>query len=59
MSFAGQVALVTGGADGIGAAVVRRFARDGAKLAIADVKIDKARRLAEELAQGGARAKPI
>lgn len=31
------VVLVTGGASGIGAAVVRRFARDGARVVIADI----------------------
>ena len=37
MSLTDQVALVTGGASGIGAAIVRRLAAEGAHLAIIDV----------------------
>lgn len=36
--FAGKVAIVTGGANGIGAAVVARLAAEGAKVMIADVQ---------------------
>ena len=49
MSLNGMVALVTGGASGIGAATVRRLVKDGAKVAICDVNIEQARKLAEEL----------
>lgn len=41
--------LVTGGAMGIGESVVRRFAAEGARVAIADIATDKGRALADEI----------
>jgi 2-hydroxycyclohexanecarboxyl-CoA dehydrogenase len=45
----GRRALVTGGASGIGAAIVRRLAAGGAMVAIADLLADAARQLAKEV----------
>lgn len=45
----GRVALVTGGASGIGAATVRRFAAEGARVVAADVQDEPGRALAAEL----------
>ena len=38
--FAGRVALVTGGASGIGAAAVRRFLAEGARVATLDLNAE-------------------
>lgn len=47
--FAGKVAVVTGGASGIGAATARRLVDDGASVVIADVQEEAAGALAAEL----------
>ena len=45
----GKVAVITGGASGIGAAAVRLFVDEGCRVVIADVQDDKGTRLAHEL----------
>ena len=58
--FDGKVALVTGGATGIGAAIVERLAMDGARVACAYHKSrDGAEALARTLAARGAQVFPI
>ena len=52
----GRVALVTGGARGIGLEVGARLAEHGAAVALADVAADGARQAAEQLRTRGARA---
>jgi len=51
--LAGRRALVTGGASGIGAAIARRLAADGAAVVIADLQSDAAARLAGEIGATG------
>lgn len=48
----GKVAIVTGGAGGIGAATCRRLAADGAEVAVVDVDGDRAAATAASLAPG-------
>lgn len=47
----GKSAIVTGGASGFGAGIVRRFVREGASVIIADVNGDSAEALAAELGE--------
>jgi NAD(P)-dependent dehydrogenase (short-subunit alcohol dehydrogenase family) len=52
MKLEGKVAVVTGGARGIGAAICRRYADEGARVAVADVLADEADALAREIGRG-------
>jgi NAD(P)-dependent dehydrogenase (short-subunit alcohol dehydrogenase family) len=49
MKIEGQAALVTGGASGLGEATARELARLGAKVAVLDVNLEQAERVAREL----------
>jgi len=51
LSFSGDVVIVTGGARGIGLACVRRFAREGARVVIADID-EEAGRAAQKDVEG-------
>jgi len=53
MRLQGKTAIVTGGASGFGAGIVRKFLAQGARVMIADINGDGAIELAAELGDGG------
>lgn len=57
--FENKVALVTGGGSGIGEAIAKRLASEGAKVVITDIKLDAAQRVADEIAAAGGTASAI
>ncbi len=56
MRLSGKVAVVTGGAMGIGRGIVLCMAKEGADLVIADVQMDEATRVADEVKGLGRKA---
>ncbi len=49
MRLQGKTAIVTGGASGFGAGIVRKFVAEGARVMIADLNAEMAQTLAQEL----------
>ncbi len=54
MQLKNRVAIITGAAGGLGQGLARRFAREGARLALLDINLDGANTLAAELTASGA-----
>lgn len=52
LGLEGKVAIVTGGARGIGAAIVESFIREGSNVVIADSRLELAQELAEKIGRG-------
>ena len=57
--FEGRVAVVTGAGHGIGAAAARRLAREGATVAVCDIRQQHAEDTAAEINAAGGRSQPF
>ena len=58
MKLKDKTVLITGGAHGIGRAMAERFHREGATIAVADLELDAAREVAEQIGGPAFRAEP-
>ena len=56
MRLQDKVAVVTGGGGGIGAAICREFAAEGARVAVTDLRLPVAEQVAQEIRAGGSLA---
>lgn len=60
MNLKDKVCIITGAASGIGHGIAKRYIADGARVVIADIKLDAAQKAADELtAQGPGRAMAV
>lgn len=57
--LAGRVAVITGGGGGIGGATCARFAQEGAKVAVCDLDLEAAERVARRIAAEGGQAQAL
>ncbi|MFC1521338.1 SDR family NAD(P)-dependent oxidoreductase [Elusimicrobiota bacterium] len=57
--FKDKIAIVTGGASGIGRAIVEELARRGAAVIIADIQIELAREVAQAITRASGTAKAV
>ncbi|PWK64956.1 glucose 1-dehydrogenase [Aminobacter sp. AP02] len=55
----GKVAIVTGGASGMGAATARLLAREGAAVLVCDLQADKGRQVADAIQAAGGRSRYV
>jgi NAD(P)-dependent dehydrogenase (short-subunit alcohol dehydrogenase family) len=57
--ISGKAAVVTGGGSGIGMGLAKELARQGASVAVADIILDNAKKVADEIAAAGGKAVAI
>ncbi|WP_347755666.1 glucose 1-dehydrogenase [Agrococcus sp. ProA11] len=58
-NFEGKTALVTGGGSGLGEAISKDLAKHGVKVVVADISLDGATRVADEITAEGGTAVPF
>src|SRR3989337_2649976 len=59
MKLKDKVAIITGGGQGIGKEYALGFAREGAKVVIAEIKLDNAQQVVREIESQGGKALAI
>ena len=56
MRLDGRVTIITGAASGIGRASAKEFAREGAKVVVADINLEGAQETVQQIATAGGRS---
>ncbi len=59
MRMKDKVAIVTGAASGIGEAIARRYAREGARVAVTDIDLKQAQAVVDDIERSGAAATAV
>ena len=57
MRLKNKIAIITGGASGMGASTAKIFAREGAKVVVTDLLVDESMQIVDEIGQSGGSAR--
>ena len=57
MRLKNKIAIITGGASGMGASTAKIFAREGAKVVVTDLLVDESAKIVDEIGQSGGSAR--